>query len=68
MRNTHTETNTSYLTSQGVGERLGVGAARVRQLAREGRIEPAIVLQSGTRLFDARAVQQYVEASRLERV
>jgi excisionase family DNA binding protein len=60
--------NHNYLTSQGVGQRLGVGPTRVRQLAREGRLEPAIVLPGGTRLFEASAVEQFKETRRRERV
>ncbi len=49
-----------FFSSIDVGRRMGVGADRVRQLAREGRLKPAFVLAGGQRLFAAADVERFV--------
>ena len=55
------------VTSIGFGRVLGVGATGVRQLARQHHIEPAVVLPTGTRLFDIRDAHRLREAREARR-
>jgi hypothetical protein len=50
-----------FLKSIDVARRLGVGADRVRQLARSGQLESAVVLSDGQRLFTTGAVEEFLE-------
>jgi len=53
-----------YLTSRLVGERLRVGADRIRQLARAGRLRPSVVTASGVRLFTLEEIERYEREQR----
>lgn len=55
------ESQPTYLTTIAAARRLGVGADRVRQLAREGRLEPVLILPGGQRLFSPESVEQLAE-------
>jgi hypothetical protein len=51
----------NFLKSIDVGRRLGIGADRVRQLARDGQLKPAVVLPGGQRLFTTSAVEELID-------
>jgi DNA-binding transcriptional MerR regulator len=52
--------NHQLLTSRSVARRLDVGADRVRQLSREGRLQPAAVTESGQRLYTQETVDRFI--------
>jgi len=51
--------DTEFLTVQDVARRIGVGAARVRQLANTGQLRVAARTSSGERLFDPATVEDF---------
>jgi DNA-binding transcriptional MerR regulator len=51
--------STKFYTSASVARRLGVVPDRVRQLARSGKLQAAIVTSRGDRLFTEEEVARY---------
>ena len=51
------------LLTRDVARLLDVSAERVRQLAREGRLE-SIRTSDGTRLYDRASIEKYIQAAK----
>jgi DNA-binding transcriptional MerR regulator len=53
------EQSITYVSTSGFARRLNVSPDRIRQLAREGRIHPAIVTERGERLYTPQEIERF---------